>query len=984
MEKISNIKRYLKRKISVTNALLVTFLITGTFSTAGTIAEAQNQINTDNKVVAGTYEGENNYNFVTTKNDTILEGDITFNIKETGNEAFLSLNGTGVTGDKVTINITPNTGVQHSRPKGVIIRGNANAEIKELISNVTLASETKNSPSNGPDSNASYGVAVGYNFGGGTSSDTSKLTVDKMTVNVTNTADTIMAKRTASRSFWGINITAEVDFGHQLSGLKVYRKDGAKAEFIANDKVDITVTDSSTAKVGDYLVGVFISGNETKAEFNGETNITLVGDGVNSAAIKIGKPFDGTITSEGPRVTVNGKLNVDTTANTLSGAVRLFGDKSKLEVTGEEESVINSGNSAIVYDTQDYITKFKTNLGINGETSRNINGNDQVVKLNNTVLKTTSNDASLIKVRAERVRDITAGEASRMSGGQLNSGEFSNNNAIFELSGDKSVAKAASDGWLIEVKGTKTISSSLTANIKDSAVIEGLTDKKFSSKLDINLENEGKWILANKGSENKATFNNLNITNGILDATNADFVLKATTNGVEENGTVTNAGKITIDNDRYTDKLLLNGNYTGNNGKLLVNTLWNETSGKNGENSESDLFEITGEVSGTTKVITVAKDKTENKIDGTVDGEEGNRSAIVVKTPKATSANAFIGTAVTENDAELELVSEIQDEHRVFFWEITKSGPDIFLIGPKANMDQAHHVFGRLNERRIQNTLFNIGKNTEKGMPWAKLYGGEFIYDNSNKTRYMDGTIGINIGVDHYFDKNKENLTGIYFGYSNSFKNVVNNRTSAYRGTVHTDMVSLGLTNTYTRDKFYADAVLQLSGLENRYVLKNGDKYNNFGVILTGSLELGSPLYFVNNKEKDEKYIVEPQAQVIYQFSANTPIAEKNISYDLGHSVKGRAGLRVGYSTAMSTTAKNGMGYALFNVWGQYTNADKVNKGEKVYTETYPTIWLEAGLGANLPVTKNVSTYFEATLEKSVYGSNKYGGKGTFGINFEK
>ncbi|NBI41135.1 hypothetical protein GVX86_06585 [[Haemophilus] felis] len=453
-----------------------------------------------------------------------LDGDTTFNITANGdNETRVDItNGNLNTNHKLSINITPDASVKHTRPKGMIVRGDSTVNIRDLAVNVTLASE-EDEDHGTPDSNASYGIALGYNHSGGAADKFSKLTVNNADINVTNTANTVFGNKTKSKFI----ATAKVKFGHQLSGLKIIRTNGSTPEFVSNGTLNINVHDSSTAKAGDYLVGVYISGNGAKATFNGDTNIAVSANGINSAGIKIGKPFEDS--ENGVSVTANGKLIVDTTATADSAAVRLFKNNAKLEVTGkntQEKSEIKSGNSAIVYDTQDW--KTSADVTIFGTftiyTSRNFNGNNQSVKLNNTELSTTSETASLIKVNAENVRDQSFGQASRFSN-QLNHGKFSVKNATFELSGDKSRATAAHNGWLMEVKGLDNTEpsdenkSDLTATISDEAKIIGLVHKEHSSKLDLTLNN-ATWALKKKGTQTTSTLNNLTLkNNAALDAT---------------------------------------------------------------------------------------------------------------------------------------------------------------------------------------------------------------------------------------------------------------------------------------------------------------------------------------------------------------------------------------------------------------------------------------------------------------------------------
>ena len=950
----------------------------------------------------------------------------------------------------------------------MITRKASDVNVNNLNVDVTFK-DTTGAFSGSADSNASYGVAVGYDWDGGSKTDTSKLTVNNMDVKVRNTEDTSFNIKTVSKSIFGITITAHVRFGHQLSGLKVYRKGGAKAEFVSNGNTNILVEDVSNSKSGDYLAGVYVSGEESKATFNGDTNITVIGEGVNSAAIKIGKPVEKFDEGKASKVEVNGKLNIDTTKMPNSGAVRLFTNNTSFEVTGkktDEASLIKAGNSAIVFDMQDYVLGFSTRSKVDpnnqedfkSATTRNSDAENQSVKLKNTKLSTISNDKSLILARAEKAKDDSLGQASKFES-SLNGGKgYASKNAVFELSGEKSEAIAANNGWLIETQGVdKNTVSSLTATIKDNASIYGMVNKAFGrgfdARLDMNLESGAKWVLKNKGDVNESTFNNLNIReNSILDASQinlnagdysnipipenltkdlekanndikrlkrynmevtpeyleklkqaeeaikeykknnqdpktvansrSEFVLNSSS--LDDKSKITNSGTITLDNGKYHDKLTLKGKYSSISGKLLVNTLWNEESGRNGENSESDLLEITGKVEGSTEVISVGSNNTLNQVDGEVgadEGDLGHRSAVVVKTPQDTPETAFVGKAKTENETELELKSEIRENNRVFFWEITKLGKksvDIFLIN---NMDQARNMFGRLNERRIKSYLFNSGREKRTPMTWARTFGSEYIYKN-NDIKYLEGTLGLNVGVDVYTDYNKNNLAGVYFGYSNSTKKVGTQKTEKQIGTVKTDMFAFGFTDTFENNNVYVDTVLQVAALKNRYNL-NSKEISNTGVIVTSSLEAGAPVYFDSNKEKGIKYLVEPQFQLIYQFGKNSDILSQGVKYGLGHSLTGRLGLRVGYATT-NVNNKNGMGYALFNLWEEFVNTTKVSKGKKEFKPINSKVWIEAGFGANIPVTKRLSTYFEATAEKSIYGANKYGIKGVLGFNYER
>ena len=97
-----------------------------------------------------------------------------------------------------------------TRPKGIIVRGDRTLDIQGKTNvDVTLVSEDFLDFSS-PESNAAYGIAVGYDWQGGTPTDTTKLTLhDDTVINVNNTSAT------------------KPLLGHQLSGVRIFQKNGA-------------------------------------------------------------------------------------------------------------------------------------------------------------------------------------------------------------------------------------------------------------------------------------------------------------------------------------------------------------------------------------------------------------------------------------------------------------------------------------------------------------------------------------------------------------------------------------------------------------------------------------------------------------------------------------------------------------------------------------------------------------------------------------
>lgn len=415
----------------------------------------------------------------------------------------------------------PADSTKHTRPKGLIIRKDRSAEIQGKTDiAVTLASE--GSPGISPDSNAAYGIAVGYDYDGNGTKESILTLKENATIKVDNTPGTILG----SMSYSG----ATAKTGHQLSGIRIYRKSSDHSTPILNSEklLTINVEDKSTAKIGDYLVGIYIAGDGAKADLK-DSKITVKANGKFSAALKIGKPeLPNTPKADdykGAVINSTGNMVLDTSETKDSATVRLFGTKSRLIADSETSTgTITSGNSAVVFDTQDYSTKV-TYWIVSDNVSRNEPNKDQEVRLNNTKISTTSENASLIVADAKNVSSLAVSYAGSKVASWFNIGEFVAENAKFLLKGDQSEARAANKGWLAETKLAKTKASDLTFTLDNQAKAVGLTHQHsragLSSKLDVVVDHNATWELAPKADEavQRATAYDVNLANGgVLDA----------------------------------------------------------------------------------------------------------------------------------------------------------------------------------------------------------------------------------------------------------------------------------------------------------------------------------------------------------------------------------------------------------------------------------------------------------------------------------
>ena len=906
--------------------------------------------------------------------------------------------------------LAPNSGEQFARPKGIIVRANNQVEIKGKTNiNVTLASEANSGLA--VDSNAAYGIAVGYDYAGGNASDTASLTLhNDANITVKNTENTVKS----TKNFGG----ATAPFGHQLSGVKVYRKNGAKPVFNSEKKLTITVEDKTTAKIGDYLVGLYVSGDGAEANLK-DSDITVKANGKFSAALKIGKPelpnTEKPADYKGAVVNSTGKMVLDTTESKDSATVRLFGTKSRLIADSDTSSgEIKSGNSAVVFDTQDYTTKVSA-FFISDNVSRNESNKDQEVRLNNTKITTTSDDASLIVADAKTENSFAVTFAGNKVASWFNNGEFVAENAKFTLKGKDSEAKAAENGWLAETKVAVTKGADLTFTLSDQAKAIGLMQQQSKgnvhSKLDVHVNNQAVWELKQKGDEQRSTINALTLDKGVLDAsknipngsTKTDYKVKLVKQDGTEGTLTSNNGEITLANGSYEDKLTVEGNYTANNGVLKVNTHWDSNDANNGK---SDLLEITGNAEGTTKVVSLKADGTENMIDGTIGSiaaDLAKNSTAVVRVQGESNLKNFTGIAKTTGAGELQLASKKVGNTTEYFWTVVSTNKDAiytasvpaYTLIPNLNLEVGYETVGTLHQRRGENQALSWEKSQANNQIWGRIIGKHIALDGKKRLNLSADLAGFQFG--HDFDiSSSENggkrLTGGYVGYTHANSKFYDEYRAEngvviddkYTGKAKTENLHVGVTHTrYSEDGSYIDFVGQLSWMQNKYnSLDSKAKNHGLGVALSG--EVGRP--FVLSKEKTnngDSWIIEPQAQLIYQYLGLNSFTDdmRSVHQDKQHNLRSRIGVRFAYNN-LTDHEKVRTLYFTTNVWHNFRNTSASNISEDNVTEKLAKTWGEVGLGAQFATSSNTHIYADARYEQSLSGTKHQGYKGSIGIKY--
>ena len=654
-----------------------------------------------------------------------------------------------------------------------------------------------------------------------------------------------------------------------------------------------------------------------------------------------------------------------------------------------------------------------------------INGSNQKVTFKNM----KASDASISS--GESAIKVEAKNGNNIKGAEFNLIGTTNND-------DDEFGIAQNSNWVVEVEGDATNNkySELTVNVKGNTSITGLMHKEAKSVINVNLEDGGKWSFSKnyKNGSTTTTINSLNIGNdGILDVTfypsetdgeTGIYTMKLTSDGINNDGTLTNAGEINLYNGSYKDVFTIEGNYHGNNGNIIMNTLWNVPGGENGENSESDLVYITGNASGSTRVSPSSfEDEADyNVIDGTIQQLSTRLNSVpVIKVAGNSTPTTFIGTAKTAGAAEAQLTSRQVNGIWEYYWTISpleSSGATAGIIGgttggssgssrpiyimaqpvsayvlmSKVNMEMGYSTVGTLHERRGENRILDLeNMSDDKGQIWTRIYGSGLNENGTDRFQYEGNLYGVQIGHDFKINKDKngnDHLLGGYISYNRASTDFFDEyraengkiSDSKYTGKGKSESISLGITRTkYTPKGSYYDLVGQVSYLQNKYNSRDdySAKQNGFGLLLSG--EAGKSFSI----SKNGNWSVEPQAQLIYQYLNTKSFNDglRNVNQDNRNGLRGRTGVRLAYNGDNGNSRTNSY-YAVANVWHDFTKYDSkyTNIGSDKITEKLGTTWGEIGLGAQAPLGQKSNLYVDTRYEHSFNNSNRSGYKGTVGF----
>uniref|UniRef100_Q0I4Y6 Autotransporter domain-containing protein n=1 Tax=Histophilus somni (strain 129Pt) TaxID=205914 RepID=Q0I4Y6_HISS1 len=799
--------------------------------------------------------------------------------------------------------------------------------------------------------------------------------------------------------------------GGQITGLYVGTNTDADTSYTSTGLTKILAQDISTSKTAsDYIMGVYVFGPKSKVILN-DSEIKVVSKGQNSFTLKIGN-FENNGKSYKGEIISTGKMQLDSTEATNAPTILLVADDSKLDASADTASAeIKSANSAVVFGVTDLV--YKNALGgIGGNLSRNKSAKDQSVKLNNAVISTTSENASLIKAASALNVDSLANSKAGLG---WSNGTFTTK-GDFTLSGEKSLATAAKNGWLFEVDD----GSELTALINKKAKVVGLSSKNTSGTLNITLDDATWELQAKENGVPTSTLNKLTLnSHAILDAskptdtasTKAQYDIQLTSDATKEDGTLNNGGIITLANNSFNDILTIKGNYEGKNGVLKVNTEWNSPGDDNGANAASDLLVIKGNASGNTTVKAIKADGTEDVIDGNIGSiaEDLNKnSAVLIRVHGTDNGNdvadtaeggykyrsTFTGEARTTGAGVLKLASRKNNNgHTEYFWTLTSINTNninldpvvpAYVLAPKAGLELGYTTLSTLHERRGENQTSKAQNQT-----WGRIFGKHSELNGKTRLGTQHNIYGFQFGHDFAIQHTEEGdlrLTGGYVSYgimNSTYSDRLDDQPQTGKG--KQKGWNLGLTHTrYAPSGAYVDLVGQIGFLNNQFNARNGVEVKQKATALALSAEIGLP-YALREYPTKDVWLIEPQAQLVYQMLKLNSFKDdvKYIQGGYHHGLRGRLGVRAVYNVqSVEGKYRPNSVYITANVLHDFMNGKGVTIGQDKVKETLAKTWAEVGVGGQLPVGKQSLVYADVRYEHSLSGTKHEGYRGTVGFKY--
>ena len=608
---------------------------------------------------------------------------------------------------------------------------------------------------------------------------------------------------------------------------------------------------------------------------------------------------------------------------------------------------------------------------------------------------------------------VLSGESTYSGGTDINSAHLYVGNAKALGSGAVNMQGTATLGFLVDdlvIKNDIILASGNTSAI-DTGTFNETLGGDISGDGSLTKQGDGTLIVAGANTYTGST----NVLAGTLRAGAANTFSAASAVDLAAGATLdlggynqsiasfSNAGTLKFGTKPGTT-LMIAGNYTGNDGLLILNT------DLGGDDSATDRLVVTGDTSGNS-TVNVNNLKGEGaptvegikiiEIGGVSDGEFSLKGDYEIQGEQAVVAGAYAyqlykNGKTNPTDGDWYLRSALKPKT---VDPVTPTSPSKPLYQAGAPLYEAYpQVLQALNglstlQQRVGDRYWATDENggtsnTTRSSVWGRIEGAHNrLTPNSTTTltSYDVDTYKMQAGLDgQFFDGDSGRLIG---GLTAQYGKASADVWSVFGdGTIDTDGYGLGATLTWYGDNgIYVDGQVQANWFDSdlsSVTAERGMTDSNKGFGYALGMETGKRFAVAPG------WTLTPQAQLIYSsidFDSFNDGFGARVSLKDGDSLNGRLGLSADYRK--SWQAANGLIsstniYGIANLYYEFLDGARVNLAGTALSTENDRFWGGVGLGGTYSWSGGkYSLYGEGMLKTSLaHPSDSFGVNGTVGL----
>lgn len=781
-----------------------------------------------------------------------------------------------------------------------------------------------------------------------------------------------------------------------IQGANANSGNGSAGYVEVRNDLAIDINAANNDAIGIYVSGTEKGGVAPEAKIH-NSNIKINSSAARANAIRLGKERSYAGTGEG-KLTSTGHMDIDTLAAANSSAIAVVWQGATLDADADTASTtIKAGREAI---------------SISGNSSQ---ATDQTVtSFNNLVATTASQTASLI--------DVGTGQR----------------DYLLNVRGANSNLTAASNGWILDVKGAASSASKATFDFANGG-LTGLVNKTAASTLNMAVRDNAVWNLQEKGgasASSTATFTHLDLLRKAQINAFGEFTLAGDINSA--------GGVLNLSDGVAGNTLTLKGDYVGSDNAAFVADTFLGGSGADSDRIVNDG----GTISGLTLIRvnnTDASDagaatdpghgiKLVRSINGgtttddafALDAGASNTYQFNGKTVVGAGAYAY-GLYKGSNPTNTSATDEYGEDNLQNDWylrsQLNKTDP-VDPVDPEPQFTQGVPVYEAypqvllaLNslptlQQRVGNRYWSnagnimieqgadvigtpavpaaeAGSFTERNGIWGRIEGQHLKSKpdvTTSGTQYDADIFKMQAGLDGVLTETDNGLLiggiTVHYGHASA-----DTRSEHGLGKISTDGYGFGGTLTwYGNNGFYVDTQAQATWYDSDLSTRGGSAVslvngnNGFGYAL--SAETGKRITL------NDRWSVTPQAQLVYSnvdFDNFTDQYNGAVSLHKGDSLQGRIGISADYQNSWYNDKgmiNRSYVYGIANLYYEFLDGSAVDVSSVRFASRNDRFWGGIGLGGSYNWDNDkYSIYGEGSVNTSLNNfGDSYAYKGTIGL----